>query len=626
VTSYWVLQANPKLYDIDGSLRQLTDIVWRTPQYTGSIEPGDGAVLWRSGTDAGIVGIGRITGYPAQRTTPESERPFIIGLEDDTPTTQVPVSTRPCSFVAKDRLAELAGWKDHQILTAPMGTVFPITQGQWSALAPLLPDLPVYEPSSASALPPAWAWEQRRKDVYPLPGGYTGYLDTLRRIVDEAATTQPTKDGLQSWNESTFGVTETSARLSLGFLLRVGILHESGGVVSPSLVATRWLEDRDHASLIALLHGRTRFIGEFLAEIAEPTSDSAILEIANTFYGAGWQTKAQIHRRRGWLESAGMLTETDSRLLVATDAGRQLTDRLKLHARTPHTEPAPKPEKAAPAATGTPNVRPTGISELSERLIAAANDGTDPDRFEKETAEVFRQLGFNAKWTGGGAGKTDVLLEAELGRDHSYRVVIDCKSTSRGSVSQQIDWDTIDEHRSLHHADHAAIVAPSFGGGRLPDRAERHGAVLLTASDLAELLSQHHRIPLGLDNYRLLFQSRTTEEGLAAISEAAEAIERQLELADTVMNLLVIHGPRFGLLRARDLALLLGTQDDLPDATEEEIAAVLEQLSSPLVGALRRDTNGGVHLAGSPATAAAMLRVVATHLDTAREQDADTDA
>ena len=50
------------------------------------------------------------------------------------------------------------------------------------------------------------------------------------------------------------------------------------------------------------------------------------------------------------------------------------------------------------------------------------------------------------------------------------------------------DWDTIDEHRLQHNADHAAIVAPSFSGGRLPDRAERHGAVLLTAPDLAELL------------------------------------------------------------------------------------------------------------------------------------------
>ena len=261
------------------------------------------------------------------------------------------------------------------------------------------------------------------------------------------------------------------------------------------------------------------------------------------------------------------------------------------------------------------------IADLSERLIAAANDGSDSDRFEKETAEVFRQLGFNAKWLGG-AGKTDVLLEAELGRDHSYRVVVDCKSTSRGSVSQQIDWDTIDEHRLQHKADHAAIVAPSFGGGRLPDRAERHGALLLTASDLAELLSQHQRVPLGLDTYRLLFESRTTEEGMAAISEFAEAVERQIELANVVLDLLTTHGPRFGPLRAHDFALLLGTQDDLPDASEAEIAAVLKPLTSPLFGVLRGDPNDAVHLAGSRATAAAMLRVVADHLSPASEPEA----
>ena len=354
MTSYWVLQANPKLYDIDRSLQQLTDIVWRTPQYTGSIEPGDGAILWRAGSDAGIVGVGRITGYPAERTTPADERPFIIGLDDEAATTQVPLRTRPCSFIPKDRLAGLAGWGDHQILTAPMGTVFPISQTQWSSLVPLLPELPAYTPSSAGALPAAWAWEQRRRDVYPLPGGYTGYLNTLRQIVQEAATTQPTRDHLQSWMELTFGVTDTSARLSLGFLLRVGILLESGGVVTPSLVAAQWLDDRDHAALIALLHGRARFIGEFLAEIEEPKSDTEILEAANSHYGAGWQTKAQIRRRRGWLESAGMLVETDHGL-VATAAGRQLAAHLELRARS-----ATEERRVVPAVNSTRRSRRLG--------------------------------------------------------------------------------------------------------------------------------------------------------------------------------------------------------------------------------------------------------------------------
>jgi hypothetical protein len=78
MTSYLVLQANPKLYDIDGSRQQLGEIVWRTPHYTGSVVARYGAMLWRSGHNDGIVGVGRITASPAQRATPESELSFII--------------------------------------------------------------------------------------------------------------------------------------------------------------------------------------------------------------------------------------------------------------------------------------------------------------------------------------------------------------------------------------------------------------------------------------------------------------------------------------------------------------------------------------------------------------------
>jgi hypothetical protein len=80
MTSNWVVQANPASYKIDGALRELTEISWRVPQYTGVISPGDGVVIWRSGPDAGVVGVGRVTGFPAEgipspRTTGSRRRP-----------------------------------------------------------------------------------------------------------------------------------------------------------------------------------------------------------------------------------------------------------------------------------------------------------------------------------------------------------------------------------------------------------------------------------------------------------------------------------------------------------------------------------------------------------------------
>ena len=60
----WIFQANPSIYDIDGALAEVSEIWWRVPQYTGEVHVGDAIVLWRSGAQAGIVGVGRVVVEP----------------------------------------------------------------------------------------------------------------------------------------------------------------------------------------------------------------------------------------------------------------------------------------------------------------------------------------------------------------------------------------------------------------------------------------------------------------------------------------------------------------------------------------------------------------------------------
>ena len=533
------------------------------------------------------------------------------------------MAVRPAPFVAKATVAALPQMAGHQILTAPMGTVFPLTETQWEVLRPLLPDLPPFSPSELPPLAPAFAWDQRRKDVYPLPGGYGGYLVSLDVLLREVATSQPDRVALEAFERSQLGVTENSARLGIGFLLRIGLLVETAGVTALGPVAEVWLGNHDPDPLVALLHARVRFVGELVNELREPRSDTEILDIANEHFAMGWQTKAQIRRRRGWLESSAMLAESDDGRLVATRAGLALVEHLQLRPRGVVPQ-AVAPSVPAPVVP-TIAVVPADVVALIDRLRASAADGSDPDRFEQDTAEAFRRLGFNARWLGG-AGRTDVLLEADLGHDASYRAVVDCKSTSRGPVSNQIDWDTIDEHRDQHHADHAAIVAGAFAGGRLPNRAERHESIMLTIDDLAELLRQHAQVPLSLDTYRLLFTAGTTEDGLAAVGEIAREAQRRVELAQTVLELLRQNGTRLGALSARDLMLLLAMDAELPDATEEEISELLVSLSSPLLDIITSQGAGQARPTGTAATAAARLRALADRLEATADGAADPGA
>src|SRR2546430_8703049 len=62
----WLFQCNAdKRWDIGAKLANDGEIErWSIRRYRESLAPGDDAVLWLSGPDGGVCGIGRVTGYP----------------------------------------------------------------------------------------------------------------------------------------------------------------------------------------------------------------------------------------------------------------------------------------------------------------------------------------------------------------------------------------------------------------------------------------------------------------------------------------------------------------------------------------------------------------------------------
>lgn len=69
-----------------------------------------------------------------------------------------------------------------------------------------------------------------------------------------------------------------------------------------------------------------------------------------------------------------------------------------------------------------------------------------------------------------------------------------------------------------------------------------------------------------------------------------------------------------GPMTARDFFGALIDRDDLRDATTAEIEEAIAVLASPLVGLLRRESDGAVRFTTSPATGAAMLQHLAREL------------
>lgn len=593
----WFFQANPKLFDIDSALAQLDEIWWRVPQYTSEIQRGDVVLLWRSGKEAGIVGVGRVAGEPRQHASSDREKQFAEDLEIVGIETRVPVNVRATAHVSKDQVRALAGFEQHSIIRAPMGTVIPISDSEYRTLKSLVVEPPDLSESAATAeIPAPFAWEQRYKSAHPMPGGYDAYLDSLQTLVARVADERPTKTEVPGLIEEQFAVSPHRSSLLAAFLRKAGFITEKGEVAVPSEPVNRWLESSDSRVIIGLLHSRVRFIGELLQSAFAPKSTSELLDVANEQYGCRWSTKAQIDRRRGWLQSAGMLETDESNRLVATQSGRRLVSELLLQDPLDRSgalgEGPPAGDEHLEREVELSSPTSTRVAAMVQELTAASTDSSDPDRFERAVRDAFEWLGYRAEWMGG-SGRTDVLLDAPLGHGQTYRVIIDCKTSSSGSVSDgQIDWTTLKEHRAKHEADYVAVVAPSPSGRRLFERAMDHAVTVIAVDELVTLCEQHSLAPLGLDSYKTLFVQGGVVDTDAAAEKAEEWIH-VLELARSVVNTIVQRSERFGPLRADNLQMLLADDPVAESVSMDGIQAVLDTLASPLTGVLAGDPADG---------------------------------
>ncbi len=202
----WMLQSNPALYDIDSALRELDKIDWRVPQHTSEVQPGDVALIWRSGSNAGVVGIGRILTAPrAMSDAGAQDSRFVRGESEGQTETRTTVRVAPVELVPKAEVAAIPVMAEHPIITGPMGTVFALSPEQWSALAPRVPEPPAMTGETSTALPAAFAWNDRRKSVSPLPR-VDAYLDTLNKILHHVEETQPEPRQLDAYVSDRFDV------------------------------------------------------------------------------------------------------------------------------------------------------------------------------------------------------------------------------------------------------------------------------------------------------------------------------------------------------------------------------------------------------------------------------------
>lgn len=466
-------------------------------------------------------------------------------------------------------------------------------------------------------IPPPLPWDERAKGVGSMPGGYTGYVHALRQICEYVVSEGPSRATLVNWIQGHFATSGGSAISRERFLHKAGVFDSSTDQVRLSEHASRWYVASDDGILIGLLHSRLQYFGEMLSELREGPRSLEELRLAAKNYNLNWDSDNQGHRRRGWLESAKMVEPVGNDRLAITDEGRTLLAKLKIHSpgskqelSRPQLPPEPQsdgtpfsPPKTTPSTTVSESDEsvtenaPSPAEALANEIRSASTDSKNPDRLEIAIREAFQFLGFDAEKLGG-SGKTDVLVMAPLGKNDSYSVTIDAKTVGSGSLGDgQVDWVTLEDHRKQHNADYSMLVGPNPSGKRLMDRAVDKAVAVLSTDQLADLCLQHADWPLGLQDYRALFESGGAFD-TAPIGMAARDLNRLRCLAVEICDKLAERTGTFGPLTASQLMVMVD-QPDKP-SSEQEIQQTLDTLASPLVGAVQGTASTGYVLATAP--------------------------
>jgi hypothetical protein len=303
------------------------------------------------------------------------------------------------------------------------------------------------------------------------------------------------------------------------------------------------------------------------------------------------------------------LSEDGKRLAAANPSRIDRPPRKRLP--KPHPPPGPVDVPGAPR----PTILKPSLEALVEELSAAASDSRGPERLELALAEAFRHLGFEAERIGG-AGRTDVLLNASLGL-HRYRVVIDAKSTNRTRVSDaQVDWLSIRTHRERERADYAAVIGPEFAGGNLTDRAREFDVALLSVPDLLQVIELHAMAPFTLVELRTLFDAKADiRASLASLRAAANARARRMLLPRRLLGFIDNFNqvqPDLILAKPETLLALVIQDKELLGTTLDDVRRALSLLET--LGVLAAQNGDGYVSQTSLAGAEAFLNAVSAKL------------
>jgi MoxR-like ATPase len=139
--SYWIFQANPTSYDIQGAVQNLQEMTFGTTQHSSEIKVGDHVYIWESGINAGVIAEAEVLTAPEMINDDDAERPYYKNTEKfDEPGLRVKIKiikVLPATLLRSELMAHSV-LSSLSIIRQPQGSIFAVTPEQAMALQELI--------------------------------------------------------------------------------------------------------------------------------------------------------------------------------------------------------------------------------------------------------------------------------------------------------------------------------------------------------------------------------------------------------------------------------------------------------------------------------------------------------
>ncbi len=177
--NFWLFQCSPKIFRLDGYFAAMAADDWTVTRYEKRIKVGDGAVIWRSGPEAGVVALGQVAGEPQVKRPEHTPSQYWRKAEEaNQPKLRVKVTHlyHLPHVIDKEMLRQDPRFDGLLLWRNPRGTNFSLQPDHWAALVE-------YAETMGSCRPDAESDFAADSDEPP-----TRVLATTRRIIRDTAT------------------------------------------------------------------------------------------------------------------------------------------------------------------------------------------------------------------------------------------------------------------------------------------------------------------------------------------------------------------------------------------------------------------------------------------------------